>query len=170
MIPGFTAPASLERQAYWSFRSYLLKMGFSIYPREFDCAGSEHPFVDLAAKMGAFYWAFEYKSETDSISRGLEQIRCYSQWFDYVVLVTERILDHGRSGLFWDLKSVGAGIWNYFPGSQKCIHQVNPILQEPEPGNRKHVGIRFRNLEKPRKRKTGSVLIDDGQQHICRFV
>ena len=162
--------AFFERQAYGSFRNHLLKMGFSLYPREFDCSGSEHPFVDLAGKMGSFYWAFEYKSETDSISRGLEQIRCYSQWFDYVVLVTEKILDHSRSGLFWDLKGAGAGIWNYFPGSDKCIHQVNPILQKPEVGYRKHVGLRFKALQKPGRRKSRNVLIDGGQMHLCRFV
>jgi len=96
--------------------------------------------------MGSFYWAFEYKSETDSISRGLEQVRCYSDWFDYVVLVTERVLDHARSDLFWDLKGSGAGVWNYYPGSNKCIEQVNPHLQRPDRGNRKSVGMRFRAL------------------------
>lgn len=160
----------IEKQVYWAFRNYLLKTGFSLYPREFDCAGSEHPFVDLAGKMGSFYWAFEYKSETDSISRGLEQVKCYSEWFDYVVLVTEKILDHSRSGLFWQLKSAGAGIWNFFPDSQKCIHQVNPLLQKPVKGNRRHVGSRFRALEYPRKRKIRNALSDGGQLHICRFV
>jgi hypothetical protein len=159
-----------ERQVYASFRTYLAKMGFFLYPREFDCAGSDHPFVDLAGRMGAFYWAFEYKSESDSISRGLEQIRAYSQWFDYVVLVTEKLLDHSRSSLFWDLKNSGAGIWNYIPGSERCVEQVNPILQAPEAGNRRHVGSRFRALQNPRKRKSTSALIDGGQLHLCRFV
>ena len=124
------ANPSMEKQVYWSFRNYLLKSGFSVYPREFDCAGSDHPFVDLAGKMGAFYWAFEYKSETDSISRGLEQIKCYSEWFDYVVLVTERILDHSRSDLFWESKDRGSRNLEFLSRFPKMHSSGEPVTSE----------------------------------------
>jgi hypothetical protein len=158
---------------YVAFREYLDLAGFTIFPGEFDCIGSRHPLVDIAAKMGSFYWAFEYKSESDSISRGLEQVKCYSEWFDYVVLVTERVLNHSKSDLFWGLKSAGAGVWNYFPDLQKCLEQVNPVLQEPDQSNRRFVGFRFRALEKPRNYKRWSRAFprfDLGQTDIRTFI
>ena len=161
-----------SQPCYADFREYLSKSGFTIFPGEFDCLGSEHPFVDIAGRMGSFYWAFEYKSESDSISRGLEQVRCYSKWFDYVVLVTEKSLNHAKSDLFWDLKAAGAGVWNYFPGSDKCIEQVNPQLQRPDRGNRRFVGFRFRALDRPRRRRLSRAIkgLDLGQTDIRAFV
>jgi hypothetical protein len=122
--------------------------------------------------MGSFYWAFEYKSETDSISRGVEQVKSYSNWFDYVVLVSERSLNHTKSDLFWDLKGAGAGVWNYFPESDKCLEQVNPILQRPDRGNRKFVGFRFRALQKKRKKRWSRAIprFDLGQSDIRAFI
>jgi len=121
--------------------------------------------------MGSFYWAFEYKSETDSISRGVEQVKSYSDWFDYVVLVSERALNHSKSDLFWDLKGIGAGVWNYFPDSDKCIEQVNPSLQKPDTINRRFVGSKFRALYKSRRRWSRAISrIDLGQTDIRRFI
>jgi hypothetical protein len=158
-------------QCYSEFREYLIESGFTIYPGEFDCIGSSHPFVDIAGKMGSFYWAFEYKSENDSISRGLEQVRSYSSWFDYVVLVTERVLNHVRSDLFWDLKGTGAGVWNYFPDSDKCIQQVNPLLQQPDRNNRKFVGSKFRALSHKRRRWSRAIpRVDLGQTDLRVFI
>lgn len=122
-------------------------MGFTVYPTEFDCGNSEHPLVDIAAKMGSFYWAFEYKSETDSIARGIEQVECYSKWFDYVVLVSEKWFDHTASDYFWQLRSMGAGLWNYCPDSDKCYERKNPLLQSPDRKRRRLVALRFRALE-----------------------
>lgn len=129
--------------------------------------------MDIAARMGSFYWAFEYKSETDSISRGLEQVKCYSEWFDYVVLVTERVLNHSKSELFWGLKTAGAGVWNYFPESGKCLEQVNPTLQVPHHGNRRFVGSRFSAVDRPRDHKRWSRAFprfDLGQTDIRNFI
>jgi hypothetical protein len=156
---------------YAGFKDYLTNQGFTIYPGEFDCFGSKHPLVDIAGKMGSFYWAFEYKSETDSISRGLEQVRCYSEWFDYVVLVTEKVLNHAKSELFWDLKGSGAGVWNYFPNSDKCLAQVNPQLQSPDRSNRRFVGSRFRALRERRKRWSRAIpRMDLGQTDLRYFI
>jgi hypothetical protein len=156
---------------YWQFRDHLLRSGFTIFPGEFDCFGARHPLVDIAGKMGSFYWAFEYKSETDSISRGVEQVKSYSDWFDYVVLVSERTLNHSKSELFWDLKGMGAGVWNYFPDSDKCIKQVNPSLQKPDRGNRRSVGLRFRALDGGKRKRWSRAFprADLGQSDIRAF-
>ncbi len=145
-------------------------MGFSLYPEEFECLYSKHPLVDLAAKMGSFYWAFEYKSESDSISRGVRQVRSYSDWFDYVVLVAERGINHTRSDLFWDLKRTGAGIWNYFPDSDKCIEQANPILQRPDKDNRRFVGSKFRALKRSKRWSRTFPRLDSGQTDLSTFI
>jgi hypothetical protein len=156
---------------YAGFKDYLVTRGFTVYPYEFDCFGAKHPLVDIAGRMGSFYWAFEYKSETDSISRGVEQVKSYSDWFDYVVLVSERTLNHARSDLFWDLRGVGAGVWNYFPDHSKCVEQVNPQLQRPDRTNRRFVGSRFRALFQKRRGWTRAIpLLDLGQTDLRNFI
>lgn len=157
---------------YAQFKDHLGKSGFTLFPSEFDCFGSKHPLVDIAGKMGSFYWAFEYKSESDSISRGVEQVKSYSDWFDYVVLVTEKVLNHSKSELFWELKEVGAGVWNYFPDSGKCIKQVNPVLQLPDRGNRRFVGSRFRAIGGNKRKRWSRAFprIDLGQSDIRSFI
>ena len=129
---------------------------------------SKHPLVDLAGKMGSFYWAFEYKSESDSISRGVQQVRSYSDWFDYVVLVTEKGMNHTKSDLFWELKSAGAGVWNYFPDSDKCIEQSNPVLQRPDKNNRRFVGSKFRALKRS-KRWSRTIPVRNSAKPISLF-
>ena len=140
---------SLKRgKCYSSFKEYLIRRGFTVYPEEFDCGNSNHPLVDIAAKTGSFYWAFEYKSESDSISRGLEQVECYSHWFDYVVLVSERLLDHTKSKYFWALRENGVGIWNFLPSRDECLERKNPHLQKPDKERRNLVVRRFGGLNK----------------------
>ncbi len=133
---------------YSSFKEYLGKRGFTVYPIEFDCGNSKHPLVDIAAKSGSFYWAFEYKSEADGISRGIDQVECYSHWFDFVVLVSEHYFDHTRSKCFWELASSGMGIWNFFPSRDVCFERKNPQLQDPDKECRSLVVRRFRALNR----------------------
>jgi hypothetical protein len=156
-------------QCYDSFKSHLSAKGFLVYPIEFDCVYSEHPFVDIAAKMGSFYWAFEYKSIGDSVSRGLDQLRCYLNWFDYVVLVSERTLNHRTSENYWSLKNLGAGIWFYDPIQDKCIERCNPSIQRPSFRNRATVARRFSALYRTERR---SIQKDDSvhQLDLCAFV
>lgn len=130
-------------RCYDLFKVYLEESGFTVYPTEFDCLYSKHPLVDIAAKMGSFYWAFEYKSETDSVSRGVEQLECYLEWFDYVVLVSERIFDHRYSTNYWSLKNIGAGLWFYDPVQDKCVKKSNPLVQKPDVNNHRMVVRRF---------------------------
>lgn len=133
-------------QCYDDFKVHLEKIGFSTYPTEFDCLYSKHPLVDVAAKMGSFHWAFEYKSESDSISRGIEQVSCYSNWFDFVVLVCERTFDHRTSHNYWELKKLGAGLWFYDKYEDKCILKKDPVIQKPLKRNRAFVSRRFASL------------------------
>lgn len=116
-------------QVYDRFREHLHTLGFTLYPEEFFCPFSMHPLVDIAAKMGAFYWGFEYKSEGDSISMGVKQVECYREWFDYVVLVSEKNLDHRLSENYWKLRNIGAGIWVYDPTQDKRIVKASPSIQ-----------------------------------------
>jgi hypothetical protein len=154
---------------YDSFKAFLTKLGFTLYPTEFDCVSSLHPFVDIAAKMGQFFWAFEYKSQNDSISRGVEQLRCYLDWFDYVVLVSERSFDHRTSKNYWSLRKLGAGIWFYEPTSEKCIQAHNPRIQSPFGTNRFLVSKRFSALSRARHRLSRAH-DSDRQTDLCAFV
>lgn len=137
---------SAQRACYSAFKNNLERSGFLVYPVEFDCGNSDHPLVDVAARMGSFYWAFEYKSRNDSVPRGVEQVKSYSEWFDYVVLVSERPLRHTASRCYWDLRALGAGIWNYHPMRDKCIAVKNPSIQAPNRDKRKMIERRFRSL------------------------
>jgi hypothetical protein len=136
---------------YHSFKSHLMERGFLVYPSEFECVYSDHPMVDIAAKMGSFYWAFEYKSASDSVSRGVDQIRCYQKWFDYTVLVSERIFDHRNSQNYWSLRNLGAGLWFYDPHENKCMVRCNPVIQRPPRHNRASVVRRFSDLCRARR-------------------
>lgn len=144
-IPSYWNDQS-PAQCYVPFKTYLVRRGFRVYPTEFDCIQSKHPFVDIAAKMGSHYWAFEYKSQSDSISRGIEQVDCYSEWFDYVVLVSERFLDHRNSENYWRLRESGAGLWFYDPAQSKCIEKIYPALQIPNARARRFVARRFATI------------------------
>lgn len=152
--------ASGRSACHQRFKEYLEKNGFLVYPVEFDLGNCNHPLVDIAARMGSFYWAFEYKSWNDSIARGVEQVRCYSDWFDYVVLVSEKRICHTDSIHYWNLRSLGAGIWNYYPLLDKCITTKNPKIQGPDPNNRKTVAKRFSLLQKSRARSSSFDLFD----------
>ena len=138
---------SVTEPCYQLFKSYLDSIGFTVYPIEFDCGNSRHPLVDIVARMGSFYWAFEYKSKNDSISTGVDQVACYSDWFDYVVLVSERWIDHTRSTNFWKLASFGAGIWNFLPSSGKLVEIKNPSIQSPDKKHRRTLRSRFEPLK-----------------------
>ena len=96
-------------------------------------------------------------------------MKCYSEWFDYVVLVTEHGLNHRKSEHFWELRDVGAGVWNYFPDSDKCIEQVNPRLQRPEKSNRQFVGTKFRALNRKRNWSRAIPRLDLGQSDLRSF-
>ena len=102
--------------------------------------------------MGCMYWAFEYKSKSDSITRGVEQLRCYAEWFDYVVLVSEKVLDHRKSEKYWELKNMGAGMWSYDPDIGRCLESHNPEIQRPARRNRGFVSRRFGAFERNDRR------------------
>jgi hypothetical protein len=135
-------------RCYDKFKAHLAERGFVLYPREFDCIVTKHPLVDIAAKMGSNYWAFEYKSEFDNVSKSIEQLKCYSLFFDFVVLVSEKLFDHRSSNNYWNLKHLGAGIWFYVPNEEKCIEKIFPQSQYPQPPFKRFVRRKFRSYFK----------------------
>jgi hypothetical protein len=141
----FFPPYQPKERCYDRFKEHLAERGFSLYPREFDCVVTKHPLVDIAAKMGSHYWAFEYKSEFDNVSKSIDQLQCYSLFFDYVVLVSEKVFDHRSSINYWSLKKLGAGIWFYVPDQEKCIEKVFPEFQMPKSPFRRFVRRKFRS-------------------------
>ncbi len=86
--------------------------GYKPHYEEVFCPSSEHCWVDVAAVKGQEYWAFEYKSQRDSIRRGLEQCCAYAIAFHYVVLVADR---HRvtSSPYFPRFKQHGFGVWRH---------------------------------------------------------
>jgi hypothetical protein len=93
---------------------FLQNQGFRPHPNEVFCP-AEHCWVDVGALKGQDYWAFEYKSRTDSIRRGLEQCCSYSNAFNYVVLVADRYRVTS-SPYFHHFKRRGFGIWRHDGG------------------------------------------------------
>ena len=106
--------------------SFLQSEGFRVHPEEVYCPAVKHCWVDVAAVKGQDYWAFEYKSRSDSIKRGLAQCRSYSNAFNYVVLVANRQRTTS-SPYFGNFKRDGFGVWS-------------------------HTGTRFNPLVKPQRR------------------
>ena len=106
--------------------SFLQTEGFKVHPEEVYCPDAKHCWVDVAALKGQDYWAFEYKSRTDSIRRGLDQCNSYAKAFNFVVLVANRNRATA-SPYFGTFKQNGFGVWS-------------------------HVGIRFHPLLKPKRR------------------
>lgn len=92
--------------------SFLTSLGYEAHPDEVYCPTTEHCWVDVAARRGQDYWAFEYKSRRDSIRRGLEQCRSYAKAFNYVVLVADR-RRVTSSPYFGDFKRFGFGVWRH---------------------------------------------------------
>ena len=101
---------------------FLRSDGFQVHPDEVYCPAEEHCWVDVAAVKGQDYWAFEYKSRSDSIKRGLAQCRSYSKAFNYVVLVADRYRPTS-SPYFGNFKRDGFGVWSHTGAG------FNPLLQ-----------------------------------------
>ena len=99
---------------------YLQSQGYKVHPYEVFCPGSEHYWVDVAALKGLDYWAFEYKSRTDSMRRGFDQCCSYSKGFNYVVLVADRYRVTA-SPYFTCFKAQGFGIWRHDPSGFHTI-------------------------------------------------
>ncbi len=120
--------------------AYLRRDGFTLFPGEMNCHTPEHQWVDIAGSKDCSLWAFEYKSKTDSISRGLSQCIAYSRAFDYVVLVSEGKRPT-RSRLFGEFRKKGFGLWTLH---RSCIHRLTePRVQKPEKPYRERTKTQF---------------------------
>ncbi len=92
--------------------AFLQTQGYTVHPSEVFCPTPNHCWVDVAAIKGQDYWAFEYKSRTDPIRRGLEQCSAYATAFNYVVIVADRYRVT-RSRYFARFKRSGFGVWQH---------------------------------------------------------
>jgi hypothetical protein len=92
--------------------TYLRTQGYKVHPNEVFCPSGEHCWVDVAAIKGQDYWAFEYKSRSDSMRRGFHQCRSYAKGFNYVVLVADRNRVTS-SPYFFRFRAEGFGVWRH---------------------------------------------------------
>lgn len=128
--------------------AFLQTQGYTVHPSEVFCPTPDHCWVDVAAIKGQDYWAFEYKSRTDSIRRGLEQCSAYASAFNYVVIVADRNRVT-RSPYFVRFKQSGFGVWQHrgstfhalIPPKRKAAikrakavveRQFKPLIGQPE--------------------------------------
>lgn len=100
------------RSARKQLISFLESEGFKVHPYEVYCPDPRHCWVDVAALKGQDFWAFEYKSRSDSMRRGLAQCHSYSNAFNYVVLVADRNRTTS-SPYFGRFKRNGFGVWSH---------------------------------------------------------
>jgi hypothetical protein len=129
---------------YELLREYLDQMGFTCYPGEFELETEKHPLVDLAAFKDDRFWAFEYKSYADWLGKGIEQCKCYANWFDFVSLVIERRLTT-KSKFYDACRALGYGILlRGIDGSWAWKH--DPRLQNPPESNRSYVLAQFASV------------------------
>ena len=132
---------SNDNRSYASARgkllTYLQAQGFKPHPNEVFCPSGEHCWVDVAALKDQDYWAFEYKSRTDSIRRGFEQCCSYAKGFNYVVLVADRYRVTS-SPYFSNFRSEGFGVWRHDrfgfqailqPKRRPAMKRVNAVAQ-----------------------------------------
>ncbi len=135
--------------------SYLQNQGFRPHPREVFCP-TEHCWVDVGALLGQDYWAFEYKSRTDSIQRGFDQCCSYSNAFNYVVLVADRYRVTS-SPYFAQFRKRGFGVWRHH--GKKFYELLTPKRQPVKSKAKFVVERQFRPLiSNPDKDRGTSIL------------
>ena len=142
-------------QHYIFLIEYLRRIGYLVYPTELSCGCYDTPhdryrLVDVAAYKDGGFYAFEYKSSSDPISRAVKQIENYRRTFDYVILLVE-VPRKGRSGVslnsrgkrIFDILRLGTGIWiaskNRSEGGYHIQEIARARLQTPNSRNRKYV-------------------------------
>ena len=132
---------------YASARKDLLKFlrtsGFKPHPLEVFCPSSRHCWVDVAAAKGSDLWAFEYKSRSDSIKRGLEQCQSYARAFNFVVLVVDRYRVTS-SPYFVEFKRAGFGVWRHNITGFHSI--ISPVRRRVSSNARRVIERQFGNL------------------------
>lgn len=132
---------SSQHRTYATARSQLISFlqaqGYRTHPLEVFCPSEEHCWVDVGALKGQDYWAFEYKSRSDSMRRGLEQCCCYARGFNYVVLVADRYRITS-SPYFGEFRAQGFGMWRHDsfgfhailqPKRRTAVRKINAIVQ-----------------------------------------
>lgn len=135
---------------YPHLASWLRSQGHSVYPMEMICNPVHVPkkepafiskdgipyyehqnlygAVDVVTFYGGKIWAWEYKSQGDSLKRALSQLTNYARSFDYVCLASV-IMPHGE--LYDKLRDLGSGLYAEVNGGFMVVDepkQQKPIL------------------------------------------
>lgn len=108
--------------------------------------------VDVVSYYHEKLWAWEYKSQTDSLKRGFLQLTNYARSFDYVCLAS---VMSPMGNLYDKLRELGAGVYPELPGTEGFMMLDEPKLQKPNPIWREELVLRFRKnmLAKQLKRE-----------------
>lgn len=136
---------------YSFLKDYLETQGFTVYPTEiaiitYNCPVPRHPWVDVGAFKGGFYYAFEYKSAGDYLPRAKEQILNYRLSFDFVVVVAEIprrdvSVNPKRGRHAREIVKLGAGLWTV---NKDVFNELAPPQkQNPIPENRQWMNDKF---------------------------
>lgn len=98
--------------------------------------------VDVVSYFKEKLWAWEYKSQTDSLKRALLQLSNYARSFDFVCLASVMT---PNGNLYDKLRELGAGIYPELPSAEKGFLPLDePKLQTPNPIWREELVLRFR--------------------------
>lgn len=151
---------------------WLVSQGHIVYPMEMICQpvpvkkgpvfrveNVKHPFeyqeihylygaVDVVSMFHGKLWAWEFKSQNDSVKRAALQVENYRRSFDYVSVVVEdlgkldSVVKKTDLRISTMLKHLGVGIYWLNNGKIELVEA--PKLQVPEKALREDLVNRFR--------------------------
>lgn len=133
---------------YRGLAKWLVSQGHAVYPVEMFCEPVPVPdkerdyilhylygLVDVVSMFHRNLWAWEWKSQNDSVVRGIAQVKNYCRSFDYVSLVAvdlakvDAVFMKKRERVSTILKQLGVGIFWCHDG--KIEEVVAPLKQTP---------------------------------------
>ena len=131
---------------YPSLASWLVSIGHIVYPYEMICEPVKKQItyfrshylygkVDVVSRFQGKLWAWEYKSKSDNVLRGLKQVKNYARSFNYVCLVAEnsgvcdRVVKAQKESVENILKKMGVGLVWDDEGTFRIL--TDPKLQNP---------------------------------------
>jgi len=164
---------------YPHLAKWLKKIGHAVYPMEMRCKPIfvERPNrkwrnertaflygnVDVVSYFQDELWAWEYKSQTDSLKRGYFQLQNYALYFDRVCLATEASL----SGKWYEkIVDIGAGV--FAECAEGFILVEEPKLNQTNTLRHDRLVERFKkNVFKIKRKKRTQV--DPAQKQLTAF-
>lgn len=125
---------------YHNLAEWLQKHGHAVYPMEMfvkpvpvvmkdNHVHFLYGNVDVVSSANGKLFGWEYKSQNDSLKRGLAQLKNYARGFDFVCLAS--VCMPGGS-LYDAYRDLGAGIYAELPGTEGFQRLDEPKPQKPE--------------------------------------